>query len=239
MRDGLLSIGELARMKGVGVKSLRYYESIGIFRPAFVDPSSGYRYYSLNQLMDLDAITTCIELGIPLKELRDYIEPSGMLDLAALLEHGRCRALASHRRSPGGARPGERPARRDQRAACVLGKRRALREPRLKRAALVQDWAGESFDVRRYARWMTEAYGMAKRIGMVPRICRAFCSSPSKGRRPCGTPTRPLREGGRWARMRSPGCEGSSFAYAAVRAPCRVGGSSGGGQPGSSNAADP
>ena len=76
-------------MKNVGVKSLRYYERLGILPPAFVDPQSGYRYYSMNQMVDIDVITTCISLGIPLKELTDYLHPHSVLDIEPLLERGR------------------------------------------------------------------------------------------------------------------------------------------------------
>ena len=75
MKNELLSIGEAAKLKQVSVKSLRYYETIGILKPAYVDPSSGYRYYSPNQMIDLDVILTCIELGIPLKSLTDHKTP--------------------------------------------------------------------------------------------------------------------------------------------------------------------
>ena len=237
MRDGLLSIGELARMKGVGVKSLRYYESIGIFRPAFVDPSSGYRYYSLNQLMDLDAITTCIELGIPLKELRDYIEPSGMLDLTALLERGRRRALA--RIAEAQAVLAQVSAQLDeineQRAFSESGGAYVRRKE--KRAALVQDWAGESFDVRRYARWMTEAYGTAKRMSMVPSYLQGFLLEPVE-ERDRATSARPGRER-RAGRVCAAGCEGSSSALRGVRARAYLEVLPVGLPEGSSNAADP
>ena len=89
MRNELLSIGEVSKMKNVGVKSLRYYERLGILPPAFVDPQSGYRYYSMNQMVDIDVITTCISLGIPLKELTDYLHPHSVLDIEPLLERGR------------------------------------------------------------------------------------------------------------------------------------------------------
>ncbi len=188
MRDGLLSIGELARMKGVGVKSLRYYESIGIFPPAFVDPSSGYRYYSLNQLMDLDAITTCIELGIPLKELRGYMEPSGMLNLAALLERGKMQALA--RIAEAQAVLAQVSAQLDEiNAQTALSDGDGPYERRMgDRMALIQEWEGSSFDVRRYARWMTEAYETAKRLGAVPSYLQGFLFEPVGGSQGRGVP---------------------------------------------------
>ena len=59
MRNSLLSIGEAAKLKNVSIKALRYYEKLGIFNPAYIDPQSGYRYYSPAQLFDLDVILTC------------------------------------------------------------------------------------------------------------------------------------------------------------------------------------
>lgn len=99
MKNELLSIGEAAKLKQVSVKSLRYYETIGILKPAYVDPSSGYRYYSPNQMIDLDVILTCIELGIPLKSLADHKTNRGSLNLKELLISGRDTALANIRRA--------------------------------------------------------------------------------------------------------------------------------------------
>ena len=41
MRNDLLSIGEVANLKGVSVKALRYYERVGVLRPAYVNPETG------------------------------------------------------------------------------------------------------------------------------------------------------------------------------------------------------
>lgn len=88
MRNSLLSIGEAAKLKNVSIRALRYYEKIGVFNPAYVDPQSGYRYYSPAQLFDLDVILTCTELGIPLKRILDYRTNQGSLDLHKLLIEG-------------------------------------------------------------------------------------------------------------------------------------------------------
>ncbi len=42
----LFSIGKLSKLTGVHVQSLRYYETIGILKPAYIDPESHYRYYT-------------------------------------------------------------------------------------------------------------------------------------------------------------------------------------------------
>ena len=88
MRNSLLSIGEAAKLKNVSIKALRYYEKLGIFNPAYIDPQSGYRYYSPAQLFDLDVILACGELGIPLKHILDYQTEQGTIDLRQLLIEG-------------------------------------------------------------------------------------------------------------------------------------------------------
>lgn len=87
-----LSIGEVAKARGVNVQSLRYYEKLGILVPAYINPDTGYRYYALEQIMILDTILLCVELGIPLKELRRYVDRDGRLEFERLLNAGRQRA---------------------------------------------------------------------------------------------------------------------------------------------------
>ncbi len=73
-KSKLLSIGKVAKLKNVSIKSLRYYDSIGILKPAFVNIETNYRYYSEEQLYLVDVIGLCLKLGIPLKSLSDYVE---------------------------------------------------------------------------------------------------------------------------------------------------------------------
>lgn len=71
-KNNFLSISELASISGVNAKSLRYYDHIGILRPVFVDPDTGYRYYAFFQKEQVDAIQLCVEMGIPLKHFSDF-----------------------------------------------------------------------------------------------------------------------------------------------------------------------
>jgi MerR family transcriptional regulator, activator of bmr gene len=87
--ENLLSIGELAKIRNVNVQSLRYYEKLGILIPVYTNPDSGYRYYSLEQIMILDTIILCVDLGIPLKDLRHYVNSDGELEFEHLLEDGK------------------------------------------------------------------------------------------------------------------------------------------------------
>ena len=71
-KKNLLSIGELSKITGVHIKALRYYDSLGILTPTFVDPDSGYRYYSFCQTAVVDAIQFCVELDSPLKRFHEF-----------------------------------------------------------------------------------------------------------------------------------------------------------------------
>ena len=83
-----MSIGKISKLKNVSIKSLRYYDQIGILKPAFVNTETNYRYYTKDQLYLLDAITVCIKLGIPLKDLNNYVE-NGSINLQKLLYDGK------------------------------------------------------------------------------------------------------------------------------------------------------
>lgn len=83
-----LSIGKVSKLKNVSIKSLRYYDRIGILKPAFINTDTNYRYYTEEQLYLLDAITLCIKLGIPLKDLNRYVE-NNSINLQKLLYDGK------------------------------------------------------------------------------------------------------------------------------------------------------
>lgn len=82
-----LSIGELSKISGVNIKSLRYYERIGVLIPAYVNQDTGYRYYTFSQFGIVEAIQFCVELGIPLKEFNDYIDENQNILYSKLLKH--------------------------------------------------------------------------------------------------------------------------------------------------------
>ena len=88
-KSDLLSIGEMSKFCNVHAKSLRYYEQINILKPSFVDPDSGYRYYSLDQSYLVRFIMFCIELGIPLKELAKFLDSDNTVDYRAFLKKGK------------------------------------------------------------------------------------------------------------------------------------------------------
>lgn len=92
-RNNLISIGDMSKLSGVHIKSLRYYDRLGILKPAWTDPETSYRFYSLGQLAVVDAIQTCVELDIPLKQFSDFSDDGGNeIHYGQLLEYGKVMA---------------------------------------------------------------------------------------------------------------------------------------------------
>ena len=82
------TISEFAKLRNININSLRYYEKIGVLHPVWTDPSTKYRYYSAEQLSMLDLILWCTDIGIPLKELKDF-QNQGVIMGRKLFEYGR------------------------------------------------------------------------------------------------------------------------------------------------------
>lgn len=77
------SSGEFAKLCNVSKHTLFYYDEIGLFSPEIID-SNGYRYYSVNQYDTFDVITIFKDLGMPLKDIKAYLDnrsPQGLVSL--------------------------------------------------------------------------------------------------------------------------------------------------------------
>lgn len=66
----MFTVGEFARLGQVSKRLLRYYDEIGLLKPIDTDASSGYRFYSGNQLAELNRILALKELGLSLDQIR-------------------------------------------------------------------------------------------------------------------------------------------------------------------------
>lgn len=90
MKNNLLTIGELSKRTGCSIKSLRYYDSIGLLKPVYINNDTNYRYYSFEQTKMVDLIQICIHSSIPLKEVKELICTSdGKIDYKYLIEYGK------------------------------------------------------------------------------------------------------------------------------------------------------
>ena len=69
----MLKIGDFSRVGQVSAKALRHYDEIRLLQPARVDPFTGYRYYSLDQLPRLRCILTLKDLGLSLEQIAQVL----------------------------------------------------------------------------------------------------------------------------------------------------------------------
>jgi len=68
----LYKIGDFSKKTGVPIKTLRYYNEIDLFNPVEVDLFTGYRYYSSDQIEDLNLILKLKKVGFSLEEIKKY-----------------------------------------------------------------------------------------------------------------------------------------------------------------------
>lgn len=66
----MFTVGEFSRLAQVSKRLLRYYDEIGLLKPNFTDPSTGYRYYSAAQMTDLNRILALKDLGLSLDQIQ-------------------------------------------------------------------------------------------------------------------------------------------------------------------------
>lgn len=72
--EDFFSIGELSKYQNISKQTLIFYDKMGLFRPAYVDPNNGYRYYSANQLDELDTILILKKSGLSLQKIKELLE---------------------------------------------------------------------------------------------------------------------------------------------------------------------
>ena len=77
--------GEFAKLCGVTKHTLFHYDQMGVFAPAVKDEVNGYRYYSMEQRDVFQVISTLKELGIPLVEIKKYLDRRSPQELVRLL----------------------------------------------------------------------------------------------------------------------------------------------------------
>ncbi|GHO90117.1 MerR family transcriptional regulator [Reticulibacter mediterranei] len=69
----MLKIRDFARLAEVSMATLRYYDEIELLKPISVDPETGYRYYTMDQLPHLHRILAFKELGLGLTQIAELL----------------------------------------------------------------------------------------------------------------------------------------------------------------------
>lgn len=84
----LFPIGEVAKLYHISVGNLRHYEKIGLLLPEYINPNSGYRYYSVKQFECLNTIRYLRALDMPLDTIKSFLTNRDTDNLhEILLEH--------------------------------------------------------------------------------------------------------------------------------------------------------
>jgi DNA-binding transcriptional MerR regulator len=81
----MFRIGEFSKIAQVSGRLLRYYDEIGLLSPEFTDPETGYRYYSAQQLPQLNRILVLKELGLSLEQITKLVQHTSADELRGML----------------------------------------------------------------------------------------------------------------------------------------------------------
>lgn len=68
-----ISIGQFSKMTRLSIKALRLYDAQGLLRPAYIDQTSGYRYYSLDQAYRAEIIRVLRSIDMPITEIQQIV----------------------------------------------------------------------------------------------------------------------------------------------------------------------
>ncbi len=84
MRE-LFTIGEMAKLFQTNIRTLRYYDEIGLLKPEWRDDNSGYRYYSTKQFERMNTIKYLRALDMPLDHIAHFFDRKETDTLKSLL----------------------------------------------------------------------------------------------------------------------------------------------------------
>lgn len=70
----IISITEMAKLRNISTETLRHYDRIDLLKPVHVDPDTGYRYYSITQYEKIGTIRELKNLGMSLREIKEYLD---------------------------------------------------------------------------------------------------------------------------------------------------------------------
>ena len=70
----IISITDMAKLRNISTETLRHYDRIDLLKPVHVDPDTGYRYYSITQYEKIGTIRELKNLGMSLREIKEYFD---------------------------------------------------------------------------------------------------------------------------------------------------------------------
>lgn len=90
MNNNFLTIGEFSHQTGISIKSLRYYDKIGVLKPNYIDSNTNYRYYTKKQVIESYFVEIALECEIPLKYFKEnFIDENGIIKSDLLISYSK------------------------------------------------------------------------------------------------------------------------------------------------------
>lgn len=77
----MYQIGEFSKINRVTVKTLRYYEKMGLLEPAYIDESNGYRYYTSEQLPLIHKIIALRQMDFSIQEILTFLDGGNLNEI--------------------------------------------------------------------------------------------------------------------------------------------------------------
>jgi DNA-binding transcriptional MerR regulator len=72
--DYKFKIGEIAGIFDVSIRALRLYDKLGVLKPGFIDDKTGYRYYTTEQVQQLQSIISLRGIGLSLMDIKSVLD---------------------------------------------------------------------------------------------------------------------------------------------------------------------
>ncbi|WP_315070133.1 MerR family transcriptional regulator [uncultured Clostridium sp.] len=89
MDEELLPIGKFSKICSISIQALRHYDKIGILKPKFTDIETGYRFYSVEQIIIIMVIKKMSALGLSLSEIGELLHRNDMAGVKAIFQQKR------------------------------------------------------------------------------------------------------------------------------------------------------
>lgn len=83
MEEIMFKIGEFSKLANLTVRTLHHYEEMELLLPTKIDSVTNYRYYSVQQIEEVNRIRMLQQIGLSLKDIKVIIQTNDM----KLLEH--------------------------------------------------------------------------------------------------------------------------------------------------------
>lgn len=82
----MYTIGKFSKICNLPVKTLRYYDDIGLLKPSYIDPETNYRYYDYDKIEAIKIIMLLKNLHTPLVDIKEIIEKADQVQWNSIFE---------------------------------------------------------------------------------------------------------------------------------------------------------